>query len=94
MDTLLTFPGIRVNAEDVDGRQPLLWAASAGSAAAVLALVAAGSATEAADKDGLTALHCAASRGHADCLEALLTMCGVSPDIIGTDKEIFSQFLL
>lgn len=83
LDALLTFPGIRINVEDGDGRQPLLWAASAGSASAVLALIAAGSAPEASDKDGLTALHCAASRGHTDCLETLLSMCGVAPDVIG-----------
>ncbi|XP_048269728.1 ankycorbin isoform X8 [Bombus terrestris] len=34
----------------------------------------------AADKDGLTALHCAASRGHARCVEALVNLCGAHPD--------------
>lgn len=70
---------------DADKRQPLLWAASAGSAKAVLALVRAGAAVEAADKDGLTALHCAASRGHTDCLDMLLTLCGASTDVIDSN---------
>lgn len=34
----------------------------------------------ATDKDGLTALHCAASRGHAKCVEALVNLCGAQPD--------------
>ena len=28
------------------------------------------------DKDGLTALHCAASRGNHDCIETLVGLCG------------------
>lgn len=47
---LLRAPAARVDARDGDGRQPLLWAASAGSAPAVLALVKAGAEVEAADK--------------------------------------------
>lgn len=39
---------------DKDGRQPILWAASAGSSDAILALVKAGANVEAHDKDGLT----------------------------------------
>ncbi|XP_044747080.1 ankycorbin isoform X2 [Coccinella septempunctata] len=85
LQTLLTTNGIDVTVEDGDGRQPLLWAASAGSAKAVLALIRAGSPVEAADKDGLTALHCAASRGHTDCLDTLLTLCGASCDIIDSN---------
>ena len=37
LQTLLEF-GADVNAKDEDGRQPILWAASAGSVEAVLAL--------------------------------------------------------
>ncbi|XP_043273524.1 inversin isoform X2 [Venturia canescens] len=79
--TLLEF-GADVNARDEDGRQPILWAASAGSVEAVLALARAGgsAAAGATDKDGLTALHCAASRGHARCVEALVNLCGCDPD--------------
>ncbi|CAL7948566.1 unnamed protein product [Xylocopa violacea] len=81
LQTLLEF-GADVNAKDEDGRQPILWAASAGSVEAVLALARAGgsAAAGAADKDGLTALHCAASRGHARCVEALVNLCGAHPD--------------
>lgn len=38
LHTLLEF-GADVNARDEDGRQPILWAASAGSVEAILALV-------------------------------------------------------
>ncbi|XP_076290231.1 uncharacterized protein LOC143213819 isoform X1 [Lasioglossum baleicum] len=81
LQTLLEF-GADVNAKDEDGRQPILWAASAGSVEAVLALARAGgtAASGAADKDGLTALHCAASRGHARCVETLVNLCGAHPD--------------
>ncbi|XP_072391834.1 uncharacterized protein [Diabrotica undecimpunctata] len=85
LQTLLQHPEIKVSVTDVDKREPLLWAASAGSAKAVLALIRAGANVEAADKDGLTALHCAASRGHTDCMDTLLTLCGASVDIIDTN---------
>lgn len=85
LQTILAHQEIVVSVMDGDKRQPLLWAASAGSAKAVLALVRAGAAVEAADKDGLTALHCAASRGHTDCLDTLLTLCGASPDVIDSN---------
>ncbi|XP_065211635.1 ankycorbin-like isoform X2 [Planococcus citri] len=73
---------VDVNATDHDGRPPLLWAASAGSSDAVLALTNAGASIQAHDKDGLTALHCAASRGHTDCLETLIELCGADVDVI------------
>ncbi|XP_031785459.1 ankycorbin isoform X2 [Nasonia vitripennis] len=81
LQTLLEF-GADVNARDEDGRQPILWAASAGSVEAVLALVRAGGSAVAgaSDTDGLTALHCAASRGHARCIEALVNLCDAQPD--------------
>ncbi|KYN01084.1 Ankyrin-1 [Cyphomyrmex costatus] len=83
LQTLLEF-GADVNAKDEDGRQPILWAASAGSVEAVLALARAGGAAAAgtSDKDGLTALHCAASRGHARCVEVLVNLCGSHPDYV------------
>ncbi|KAF5280347.1 hypothetical protein FQR65_LT03156 [Abscondita terminalis] len=85
LHTLLSHEDVNVLVEDGDGRPPLLWAASAGSAKAVLALIRAGTPIEAHDKDGLTALHCAASRGHTDCIDTLLTLCGASPDIIDSN---------
>ena len=45
-----------------------------------MTLVNSGADVGAPDKDGLRALHCAASRGHRDCAEALVTMCGASVD--------------
>ncbi|KAG5891757.1 hypothetical protein JTB14_012491 [Gonioctena quinquepunctata] len=85
LQTLLSHSDIVVSVTDGDKRQPLLWAASAGSARAVLALIRAGANVEAADKDGLTALHCAASRGHTDCMDTLLTLCGASIDVIDSN---------
>ena len=58
-----------------------MWAASAGSTDALLTLVNASAATAGGrDKDGLSALHCASSRGHAECVDALLTLCGAEVD--------------
>lgn len=85
LQTLLTHSEIDVSVTDGDQRPPLLWAASAGSTKAVLALIRAGAGVEAADKDGLTALHCAASRGHTGCIDTLLTLCGASPDVIDSN---------
>ncbi|XP_063627766.1 protein phosphatase 1 regulatory subunit 12A [Cydia splendana] len=73
--------GARVDVRDADGRTPLLWAASAGSAAAVLALHQAGAKVDDADRDGLTALHCAAARGHTEALETLVGLCGARVDV-------------
>lgn len=50
LQILLDHPQSSVNVEDKDGRQPLLWAASAGSADAILALIKAGAFVETADK--------------------------------------------
>ncbi|XP_068232631.1 uncharacterized protein [Palaemon carinicauda] len=52
--------GVDVAVTDHDGRQPLLWAASA-------------------------ALHCAASRGHLDCLDCLLSLCGAEVDTLDSN---------
>lgn len=46
---------MRIDVRDADGRTPLLWAASAGSAAAVLALHQAGAKVDDADRYGLRA---------------------------------------
>jgi ankyrin repeat protein len=32
-----------------------------------------------------TALHCAASRGHTDCIETLVTLCGAEVDVIDSN---------
>ena len=49
LNILLAHPQSSVDVQDKDGRQPLLWAASAGSAKAVIALVKAGARVESAD---------------------------------------------
>ncbi|XP_021945182.2 ankycorbin isoform X3 [Folsomia candida] len=53
-----------------------------GSGDAILLLVNAGGKVDAEDKDGLTTIHCAASRGHTDCLETLIGLCGAEVDVI------------
>ena len=68
--------GVNSNVVDKDGRPPLLWAASSGSTDAVLALVNRGADISGSDNEGLTALHCASSRGHNDCVADLVTLCG------------------
>ncbi|KAH8268491.1 hypothetical protein KR026_007811 [Drosophila bipectinata] len=82
---LLGHPQSSVDVQDKDGRQPLLWAASAGSAKAVIALVKAGARVESSDKDGLTALHCAGSRGHTECIDTLIGLCGAPTDLIDSN---------
>ncbi|KAG5672825.1 hypothetical protein PVAND_002915 [Polypedilum vanderplanki] len=82
---LLKHPKCSVEVEDKDGRQPLMWAASAGSEDAILALIKAGAYAESSDKDGLTALHCAASRGHTRCIELLIKLCGAQVDTIDSN---------
>lgn len=54
--------GADVTVQDHEGRQPLMWAAGSGSSDAILSLTNAQAPVQATDKDGLTALHCAASR--------------------------------
>ena len=53
-----------------------------GSTDAILSIVNAGASVSAVDKDGLTALHCAASRGHYDSIEALIGLCGAEVDVM------------
>jgi len=36
-------------------------------------------------RDGLTALHCAASRGHTKCIELLVKLCGAQVDTIDSN---------
>ncbi|XP_055344534.1 protein phosphatase 1 regulatory subunit 12A-like isoform X2 [Paramacrobiotus metropolitanus] len=72
--------GVAVDALDQDKRTPLLWAASSGNSEACRVLFMAGSNPNQGDKDGLRALHCAASRGHVDCLTVLLQDCNAEVD--------------
>ena len=47
-----------------------------------MSLVNAGTRVEGTDKDGLTALHCAASRGHKECIQTLVGLCGSEVDVV------------
>ena len=73
--------GADPNVLDKDLRPPVLWAASAGSVDAFLALVNYGASASSIDKDGLSALHCAASRGHRECLSILISLCGAAVNL-------------
>ena len=53
-----------------------------GSSDAILCLVNGLATVEAYDNDGLTALHCAASRGHHECIDTLIGLCGAEVDVI------------
>ena len=67
-----------------------------GSTDAILSIVNAGASVSAVDKDGLTALHCAASRGHYESIEALIGLCGAEVDILdnnGTSPLFYSVTL-
>ena len=61
--------GAKVDVDDSIDRQPLAWAAMAGNCDAILSLVNAGSSVAHSDKDGMTALHCAASLGYSTCVQ-------------------------
>lgn len=50
LNILLKHPRASVEVEDKDGRQPLMWAASAGSEDAILALIKSGAYAESSDK--------------------------------------------
>ena len=59
----------------------MTWAAGSGSSDAILSLTGAQASVSAVDNDGLTALHCAASRGNHDCIETLVGLCGAEVDV-------------
>ncbi|KAF2367865.1 Ankyrin repeat-containing domain [Trinorchestia longiramus] len=84
LKTLIQY-GVPIDVRDRDGREPMLWAASSGSADAIMILKKAGASVMAADKDGLTALHCAASRGHLDCIDMLITLCNCDVDLLDSN---------
>lgn len=84
------------NCGDFDERTPLLWAACSGGQGAVEELVGGGADAEAADRDRLSALHCAASRGHSHVIAALFR---VAPDLavdpkVGPTKQLHSPLTI
>uniref|UniRef100_A0A915Q4Y1 Uncharacterized protein n=1 Tax=Setaria digitata TaxID=48799 RepID=A0A915Q4Y1_9BILA len=61
--------GARPNARDIDGRTPILWAASYGNLEIIISLLQNGGDVYAVDRDQLGMIHCAASHGQAHIIE-------------------------
>ncbi|VDN06242.1 unnamed protein product [Thelazia callipaeda] len=59
----------KANARDVDGRSPILWAASNGNLEAIISIAQAGGDMYVVDRDRLNIIHCAASHGHIHIIE-------------------------
>ncbi|KAL3313382.1 hypothetical protein Ciccas_008023 [Cichlidogyrus casuarinus] len=71
---LLVFAGSAdKNVLDVHKRTPLIWAATIGQKESVKYLLEIGADSTLHDKSGLTALHCASSKGHLKVVEALVS---------------------
>ncbi|MFH4973669.1 hypothetical protein AB6A40_000378 [Gnathostoma spinigerum] len=64
--------GANVNAKDLDGRTPVLWAASNGSMEALTSLLQSGGDRYTQDRDQLGVLHCAASNGHDKVIQMII----------------------
>lgn len=78
--------GVNLNIEDNDKRSPLIWAASSGSSDAIASLYNAGANPFTHEKDGMTALHCAASKGHDKCVETLIDLCKCYVDMMDNNN--------
>lgn len=61
-----------INSVDAHKRTPLIWAATIGAASATSMLIELGADMNMVEESGLTALHCAASRGHNAVVQAIL----------------------
>ena len=61
-----------IDSGDVHGRTPLIWAATIGASLPANVLLRLGADPCKAEKSGLTALHCAASRGHASTVQSII----------------------
>ena len=77
---------VKVDVEDCDQRNAFIWAASSGSVDALIELYKAGSDPNKHEKDGLTALHCASSRNHIECIKILLDVCKADVDIMDNNN--------
>ncbi|XP_067943351.1 putative ankyrin repeat protein RF_0381 [Watersipora subatra] len=62
-----------INHPDSGGRTPIIWACSVGSHTATRMLIKAGADVTLTDSDGLTGLHCAASHGHSEVIDVLVS---------------------
>jgi ankyrin repeat protein len=78
--------GINLDKEDNEKRSPIMWAASSGSAEAIKGLYNAGANPFTHEKDGMTALHCAASKGHYSCIEVLIDVCKCYVDMMDNNN--------
>ncbi|CAF1385548.1 unnamed protein product [Adineta ricciae] len=78
LEILQIFIDRKVDIDCTDGqnRTPLMWAASADACDALRLLYKYGANQLHVDKDSLTALHCAATRGHTSCIRMLVEQCG------------------
>uniref|UniRef100_A0A158Q6W0 ANK_REP_REGION domain-containing protein n=1 Tax=Elaeophora elaphi TaxID=1147741 RepID=A0A158Q6W0_9BILA len=72
--------GAKVNARDIDGRTPILWAATYGNLEIAIILSQTGGDIYAVDRDQLGTIHCAASHGHAHIIEYLIST--LDPSIV------------
>lgn len=77
---------VNLDIEDNDKRSPLIWAASSGSSDAIKCLHNAGANPFTHEKDGMTALHCAASKGHDKCVETLIDVCKCYVDMMDNNN--------
>lgn len=62
---------IDINCVDARGRTPLIWAATIGASFSTSILLELGADPCKAEKSGLTALHCASSRGHTSTVQTI-----------------------
>ncbi|VDL60066.1 unnamed protein product [Hymenolepis diminuta] len=63
---------VDINCTDAHGRTPLIWAATIGASLSTSTLLDLGANPSKAEKSGLTALHCSASRGHSSTVQSII----------------------
>nr|VZI29844.1 unnamed protein product [Spirometra erinaceieuropaei] len=80
---------IRIDSPDAHRRTPLHWAATIGAAHAASILIELGADMTLVDESGLTAMHCAASRGHSGTVEAIIKHLPMEEEVEkeGSDDE-------
>ncbi|CAF3287761.1 unnamed protein product [Rotaria sp. Silwood2] len=83
-----------VNCLDEQKRTPFIWAASANAIDALRILYKASANPLHADKDFLTALHCAATCGHASCIRQLVELYGCPVESLYQTINFFSSLTI
>nr|CDS26324.1 Ankyrin [Hymenolepis microstoma] len=63
---------VDIDSTDAHGRTPLIWAATIGASLSTSILLDLRANPSKAEKSGLTALHCSASRGHTSTVQAII----------------------